>query len=258
MNIKIKILCLALAGAFLAFPAIAFAQTASPVPTGVARGANRDANLSRLNGLCTDAVNARVTSLNNANTRINGLVKLTADLKQKYSGEISTDISSLQALAAACTSDFNSQNIAQLRTDYKNVFLQYRIYAVFLPQTNLLVASDTMDVTADKLTDLAGKLQTRMTSAGNPGNTLSLLSDMNAKIADAKTQYASVQSQITSLTPQSFNSDPTGTTNTLKNARSEIQTGASDLRAAFADAKQIVAALKLVKSSPVPSPVATP
>ncbi len=252
MNTKIVLASISLSAFLLVNPLIAFAQSTSPVPTG----GNKAANLAKLNTNCTNAINQRLTSLNSALTRINGLQKLATNYKTQYSGEVNTDISGLQALQTQCTTDFNSGNIQALRKDYQNIFLQFRVYAVFLPQLWNLIASDTMSVTASKLADLANKLQTRVQQAGNPSNLTNLLSDMQAKVSDANTQYNNVESQVTPLTPSSYNTDPNGTTSILKNARSEIKTGASDLQTAWSDAKQIVQILKSMKTKN-PSPVVT-
>jgi hypothetical protein len=248
-KVKIIITVGSLATMIVVSPLAAFAQTVttSPVPSG--KAANQAARLANLHTLADNAINARLTSLNDVATRINGLVKLSSDQKTQFSGEITTDINGLTSLKTKVDAD---TDLATLRTDYRSIFTTYRIYAEFLPWVHLLVASDTMDVTADKLSDLATKLQSRIQAAGNPSNMTTLLSDMQAKIADARTQYSNVQSQITSLTPQSYDNDPSGTTATIKNARSEIQTGASDLRAAFADAKQIIQLLK-TSTTPVPT-----
>jgi len=236
--------------AMLSLTPFAFAQTVTPAPTEGAKAANQAARLANLHTLADNAISVRLTALNTASTRISGLVKLSTDQKNQYTGEITTDVNALSSLKTKADGD---TDLATLRTDYRSIFTTYRIYAEFLPQLHLLVASDTMGATTDKLSDLATKLQSRIQSAGNPSNLTSLLADMQAKIADAKTQYNAVESQVTSLTPQSYDTNPAGTTATLKTARSEIQTGVSDLKAAFADAKQIVQALQTtVTATPTP------
>lgn len=219
------------------YPFVTLAQT-TITPSVIPNQAGRLANLHTL---ADNAINMRLTDLTTAQTRINSLVKLSTDQKSQFNGEITTDINGLTSLKAKCDADVD---LPTLRTDYKTIFTQYRVYAEFLPQLHLSAASDTMSVTANKLSDFATKLQGRIQNSGNPSNLTNLLSDMQAKIGDANTQYGNVESQITPLTPQSYDNDPTGTSSTLKNARSEIQTGAGDLKAAWSDATQIVQALK--------------
>ena len=248
MKLKVTLTTLTMAGILLASPIITSAQTVTP---GARRAANQAARLSTLHTLADSAINKRLTSLNEASTRINGLVKLTGDQKSQFSGEITTYVNGLTSLKTKADAD---TDLPTLKADYRSIFSTYRIYAEFLPQVHILTASDTMAVTADKLSDLAAKLQSRIQTAGNPGNLTNLFSDMQARITDAKTQYSNVQSQVTSLTPQSYDNNATGTTATLKNARSQIQTGSGDLKTAFADAKQIIQAIKgnTTNSSPTP------
>lgn len=249
MHLKTAIITASLLAGILALPFTASAQSVTP-----ARGAGRRAaNLSRISTLCTNAINQRVTSLNTANTRISGLIKLSSSQKQQYSGEVSSDISGLQGVQTQCTNDYNAGNIQSLRADYKSVFTQYRVYAEFLPQLHLLIASDTMGVTDTKLSDLATKLQSRIQSDGNPSNLTSLLSDMQTQVTNANNEYTTVQTQVTSLTPQSYDSNPTSTDSTLQGARGDIKTGASDLKTAFSDAKQIIQALES-NNAPTPTP----
>ncbi len=84
-------------------------------------------------------------------------------------------------------------------------------------------------------------------------NLIALLSGMNSKITDVQTQHNNVGQQIAGLTPASYNTNPSGTTQTFQTART-IKTGANDLQIAFSDAKQIIQSLKSSgRVSPVPT-----
>ncbi len=222
----------------IAFAPIVLAQTVSPAQT--LRGENQTARLSALHTTCDNAISQRLTNLNDALTRVNGLAKLSADEKSQYSSQIQSDINGLTSLKSKCDAD---TDLTTLRDDIKSIYTNFRVYAEFLPVTRLLIAADTMTTTAGKLNDLYTKLVSRVSSAGNPSNLTALLSDMQSKINDANTQYNNVESQLTGLTPTSFDSNPSGTKSTIQTARSEIQTGSSDLKTALSDAKQIIQAL---------------
>lgn len=238
-----------------AFPVVASAQTVSVSPTGSTDKATR---LTTVNTNCQNAVNQRLSSLNAVGARIPTLKRLSSAQQQQFSNQVSTNTTGLQGVQTQCTTDFNSGNLTNLLADYKSVFTNYRIYAEMLPQLQLLIASDTMGYTATNLNTLYGKLQTRVQSVGNPSNLTGLLSDINAKITDAQTQYNNVESQIAGLTPASYNSNPTGTSTTFTTARGEIKTGAGDLQTAFSDAKQIIQALKSMHGiSPTSNPSTT-
>lgn len=249
MNFKTCLALVSITGFSLLTPVSALAQIAP-----LSSSANQQTRISTLHTNCDNQINQRLTDLNNALTRMHSLVKLSDDQKSQFAGEIQTDITGLTALKAKCDAD---TDLTTLKSDYKSIFTQYRVYAVFLPQIHLLIASDTMAVTNAQLSDLATKLQSRIQEAGNPSNLTSLLTDMQSKISDSHTQYQTIESQITPLTPNSFNTDPTGTKTTEQTARSELKTGVSDLHTAWSDAKQIVQILKSLKTQPSPTPSAS-
>ena len=246
LSLKVTVSALSIASTLIFSALPAFAQTA----TG---SANQSARLSALHTACDNAVSQRLASLQTLQTRITDLKKLSADQKTQYAGEITTDVNGLTSLKAKCDGD---TDLTTLRADYHSVFTSYRIYAVFIPQLHLLVASDTMGYTADLLSNYATKLQSRIQQDGNPSNLTALLSDMQAKITDAHTQYSQVESQVGSLTPDSYNTNPTGIKTTLQNARNEIKIGAQDLKTAWQDAQQIRQGLKPETNATV-SPVPT-
>jgi hypothetical protein len=227
----------------LTSPFSVFAQTVSSI-----QNANKTARLNTVNTNCQTATAQRLTSLSTIQVRIPTLKRLSSSQQQQFLGQVTTNISGLQGVQTQCTNDFNGGNLTNLINDYKSVFTTYRIYAEMFPQLNLLIASDSMGYTANNLTTLYAKLQTRVQQAGNPSNLTTLLADMNTKTSDAQTQYNAVESQISGLTPASYNSNPSGTTGIFQTARSAVKTGASDLQAAFADAKQIIQILKSMNS----------
>ena len=255
LDIKKIASIIGLSAVMVVSPGLSFAQNASP--TASPRGrfqANQQVRLTRLHTRCDQEIDTRINNLNSLNTTIGNFKKLSSAQKSQFQGEIQTDISGLTSLKAKCDAD---TDVATLTSDIKSIFTNFRVYAVFMPQIRLLAAADRMDVTADLLSDYAGKLQFRIQQQGNPANLVTLLNDMQAKIADARTQYANVISQITPLSPSSF----PGSNPTLQNARAEIKTGSQDLRAAFQDSKQIRQGLKSLGGTSItssPSPTSTP
>ena len=249
LNIRKTATIIGLSAVLAVNPGLAFAQSASPAS---APNARQQARLTRLHARCDQEIDVRVNSLNKLNTTVGNLKKLSSAQISQFQSEIQTDINALTILKAKCDAD---TDLPTLISDIKSIFNNYRVYAVFMPQIRLLAAADRMDITADLLSDYANKLQFRIQSQGNPANLVSLLSDMQAKIADARTQYGNVISQIIPLSPSSF----PGSNPVLQNARGEIKTGAGDLKTAWQDAKQIRQGLKSlggtsITSSPSPTP----
>lgn len=225
-------------------PMAAFAQVSTAPQTSTSQtalGNNQVAKIANIKSRADTEIDKRLASLNAAATRINAAKKLTTADKSNFSAQIQTDISNLTTLKTKIDAD---TDLATLRTDAKTIFADFRVYAVFLPQIHLLSAVDTMGVTADNLTAIATKLQTRIQTDQGKGKDVSQLqawlADMQSKIADAKSLYIAVEAEVSPLTPAGY----PGATATLKDARTKIKTGAADLRAAWQDARQIVGALK--------------
>ena len=232
-------------------PAIALAQTASPLITPK-NSAGQAERLANLHSVCDTQVANRVDLLNRLLVRVNGLKRLSANEKSQFSSEIQTDINNLNQIKTKCDSD---TTLPILRADVRTIYTNLRIYAVFAPQVRLLVAADSLDYVDGLLAGYSTKLQFRINQQGNPANLTSLLNDMNAKISDAQTQYTNAENLILPLNPASY----PNSNQVLQNARTDIRNGASDLRSAWQDAIQIRQGLKSlggtsITSSPSPTP----
>lgn len=220
----------------------AFAQygtAAVPTARTTAQTANQTTRITNIKTRADKEIEFRLTSLNDALSRISNAKKLSADDKTKFTGEIQTDITALTNLKTKIDAD---TDLTTLITDAKTIFTDYRVYAIFLPQVHMLSAIDIIGVTADNLATVSGKLQTRIQTTQSQGkdvtNLNTLLSDMNAKIADSKTQAQAAEAEIVSLTPSNFPA-----TSTLQDARSKIKTASQDLKTARNDALQILQGL---------------
>jgi chromosome segregation ATPase len=186
-------------------------------------------------------IQRRVTSLTELITKINSLKKLSATDKSGFANQIQAQIDSLNTLKTKINAD---TDLATLRTDVQSIILSYRIYVVYLPQTRMLIAADSMGTTADNLTTLSIKLQTLITASGATGDTLTnlqgLLTDMETNIKNANDSYQSVETEILALTPQGY----PGNRTTLMDARAKLKTGLTDIKTARDDAKKIVKILR--------------
>lgn len=227
-------------GVVLASATAVFAQTPTGVsvsPTFKARAAERAANLvDRLKDKASKELDRRISSLNKLLTRINGIKRLTADQKSTLTTQVQNEISNLNALKTKIAGD---TDIATLRTDVQSIVKSYRIYALFIPKIYIIVNADRLVDIADEMTQIAGKLQARIDAAKVAGNDTTemqnLLSDYNAKIADAKTQAQNAINLVMPLIPDGFPGNKT----TLQSARTTLQTARADLRDARKDTQQI-------------------
>lgn len=247
--------------ALLGAAAPAFAQDVAPAPISVTGTVNANASTggtsvgvsAKLSARITAAkshanqeIDRRITILNDMNTKVQAMVKLSADEKTSIASSIAAQVSDLTTLKAKIDAD---TDIATLKVDIKSITASYRIFALVVPQSRIEVAVDKINTAAESLTTLAGKLQVRITSAQTAGKDVASISasltDMNAKLADANVQASAAASEVANLTPD--NGDKTkmqSNEQALKDARSKIQVALKDLAAARQDAGTIVKGLK--------------
>ena len=255
LNISKAINILGLTAMLALTPGVAFAQSASPTSSPNPRQSARiAARLTVLHARCDNEITMRVNSLTTLNTNVGQLKKLSSSQISQFQSEIQTDITNLNTLKAKCDAD---TDVTTLISDIKSIFTNYRVYAVFMPQVRLLAAADRILTTADLLTDYQGKLAYRVSQQGSPSNLVALINDMQSKITDARTQANNVISMVTPLSPSSF----PGSNPTLQSARTDVKTGATDLRNAYQDGLQVRQGLKSLGGTSItssPLPTATP
>ncbi len=128
--------------------------------------------------------------------------------------------------------------------DVKNIYVQFRIYAVVLPrdygeiwmfhQQNVVARMQDIN---PKITDLIQKAK----DAGKDVTQLDALQqDYEAKLTDATNHLNDAQSLIPSLVPANY----PGTDQTLKNYRADLKASHDDIKDAASDLHQMVQILK--------------
>jgi hypothetical protein len=190
----------------------------------------------------------RIESLNKLINRINEFKKISAEQKSALAAQIQTEINALTGLQAKIKLD--TDPIA-LKTDVQSIMSGYRVYALFIPQIQIIASADRMLTTADDLTIIYDKLKSR--ASGGDSSLQTLLADMQTKITDAKTQAQNAMNAVIPLTPEGYPGNKT----ILENARKTLQTGQQDLVTARDDAKQIVKGLHTIKTTVSPAPSST-
>lgn len=189
-------------------------------------------------------IDRRIDSLNKLITKINNIKRLTTDQKSSLVAQIQSQIDQLNSLKTKIAAD---TDIATLKTDVQSIVTSYRIYLLYIPKIHILTGSDVMLETADKLTEISNKLQTRITEAKAQGKDVSsletTLASMQSKITDAKKQAEDAKNAVLPLTPEGYPGNKT----TLESARKMLQTGRQDLNQARIDAKTIINGLKSLK-----------
>jgi hypothetical protein len=181
----------------------------------------------------------RVASLTKSIGRVTANKYLTDADRATILDRLNSDISGLQALGAKIAADTDR---AVAAADFATIFTNYRVYAVALPQSHYAAAADALTGTViPKLNDAYQKLSDAL--ASSPKST----PDLQAKLADMRTQIDKTVSTITgvaasalAVTPAQYNANHA----VLAPKRAAIVTAQASARAARADAKTIVLALK--------------
>lgn len=224
-----------------------YAQTSLRAKTPLTNGktASNSANtnsgaVENLKNRAATEIDRRITALNKLLTKLSTLKRVSDTQKSSLSTLIQNEISSLNSLKAKIQAD---TDLATLRTDTKSIVSSHRIFALFMPQVRLLAAADALNTSAAKMTELAGKLETRIATASSSGqNTASLttlLESMKSNISDAQTQANAVITAVSPLTPDGYPANRT----TLITAKQNLQSGHQSLKKAAQDARQIIVKL---------------
>lgn len=184
---------------------------------------------------------ARLAALDKLNATAAGHKNLTSDQKSTIAQDVTTNNNGLSALKTKLDAE---TTVDAARSDVKNIYVQYRIYAVVLPrdygeielflEQNITTRMKNADAT---LSDLIAKAQAK----GDDVTQLnSLKSDYDARLADATTNENNAQGLIPSLVPANY----PGTDDTLKTYRSDLKNARQDLQAAESDLDQMQTILK--------------
>ncbi len=191
-------------------------------------------------------ITRRINFLKELSSKIDKIKKLSDADKTNLKTQIQAQIDGLNALQTKINSD---TDLTTLRADVKSIISDYYIFAFFRVKISLLFAADRLSATTDTLSLIYTKLQTRINEDKANGKDVTslevLLSDMLAKINDAKSQYQAAETELNTLTAQGY----PGNRSSLFDARTKLKLGAQDLRAAYQDAVKIRQGLGDIKGN---------
>lgn len=241
-------------------PSVSFAQTSTTSATNPAalkreqamerKTAAQDTQMANLQTRAALEIDRRITSLTNLITRINAFKHITTEQKTTLTTQVQNEITALNTLKTKIQAD---TTIDTLRTDVKSIVASYRIYALFMPQIQIMAAADSLLQTDDQATELAAKLTTRIQEAQADGADITLLnttlSTMQAKITEAKTEANTAITTVSSLTPEGYPNNKTA----LQTERSQLVTAKQTLISVKTDAKTIVTTLRNLQIKTPPS-----
>jgi hypothetical protein len=239
--LRIRLAAAALgAGLVLAVPAAALAAPGDRTRPPVAES-TRPADADTLRARCLEAIDKRLTALGTASQRLAAAEHVTDEHEVTLAGIIAETSASLDALAGEIGADTEAE---ALKAHCRSIFEDHRVFALVLPRTRLVVASDTAGAAADRLDQAADRIEQAIAEAGAAGKDVTQakadLEAMRAEIDSARTTAAGVPDGILALTPADWNANH----EVLTPAREALHSARADLKAARDLARGIVAALK--------------
>lgn len=191
-------------------------------------------------------IDRRIESLTKLQIRVQAMVRVSDATKASLKATIDEQIDLLTDLK---TTIQNTTDEAALKAAIASITKSYRVYMLVMPQIQMLAASDRITTTADLMTTLNGKLDTRIAEAKTAGKDVGTLeaasADMKTQIAEAKANASAVITLTTNLKPD--NGDKAlmeSNKKALTDARAKIKAAHEDLKQARKDAETIVKGLK--------------
>ncbi len=247
-----KITSLTIASLLLALvltTGVALAESASS--SSKAKG--DDKALTNLIAHSDKAITARIDALNTLATRINDMKLVSADSKASLASQIQNQIGGLTALKTKIDAD---TDLPTLKTDAKTITGSFRVFALVIPQGQIIAAADRLNTIAGDLSAVAGKLQTRLNDALSAGKDIikltTALTDLNAKVTDAQTQAQAAINRIANLAPDNGDATVMAANKTaLTQSRADLHVGQQDVVTARQD---IEAIRKGIKAFKLPAP----
>src|SRR2546430_23986 len=139
------------------------------------------------------------------------------------------DITGLKTLDTTIQAD---TAITAAKADAQTIFTDFRVYALVLPVTHLVIATDAMtNVVIPKMTTVADALQLIITKT-NATSEQPTLEDMKAQIAGALTTTNGLAADLQSFTPAQWNANH----DLLAPDRGKVSSARTDLGKARRDA----------------------
>ncbi len=186
-------------------------------------------------------ISRRLTVLDTLTTKITSSTKLSNADQQTLSSEVSGEIGGLTSLKTKLDAD---TSLTTAIPDAQAIFADYRVFALVVPQVNLIKTADQQQITEGKLAALATKIQADITvdqTSGRDVTNLQIeLNALSVKTAAAQAISSGIENGVITLTPSDYNTNHA----VLSGDRNQLKTAQEDISAAISDAKTLVSNLK--------------
>jgi hypothetical protein len=191
-------------------------------------------------------IDRRIKGLDKLVERVKKAKKLTDAQKASLTKLVQDQKTALMDLKAKIAAD---TDLATLRADIQSIGKSHRIYALVLPQIEVIATADRALTLADTIAALGVKLQARITEAQAAGKDVTalnaLMTSLNAQVSDAKTKAQAAIDLVLTLTPD--NGDQAkfaANRKALQDARVKVREAHKALSEARHDASDITKALR--------------
>jgi hypothetical protein len=202
----------------------------------------------------------RLNALAKLNTKVQTAYtnkRITSDQENVLTADVSTNQSGLNNLKAKLDAESDG---AAARQDVKNIYLQFRIFAVVLPRDYRELYLDLIINVHARMVGLEPKLQTAIDKAppSEQAQLNPLFADYKSQLQAVEGQIDAAQGELPQLTPENFNNNRSAYETALTNLKNDERTAHSDLKQAASDLHQMAHILKVPSSAtPIASPSAT-
>ena len=179
--------------------------------------------------------------------RLTALAKLGDSVSSEHNLKHITDDEANALLADVSTNETNLNTLKSkldtetsavaARLDVRNIFFEFRIYAVVLPRDYRQLHVDIERTVHDKLKDLEPQLQQAINNASSSEQAQlnALFSDYKQQVAAAEPQIDTATATLPTLTPASYNLNSSTYKANLKTVSDAEQAAHSDLQKAASD-----------------------
>ncbi|MBW4061763.1 hypothetical protein HJC99_04315 [Candidatus Saccharibacteria bacterium] len=224
----------------------------TPLPAvGTVAKSAQAAHIANLKTHGAAEINRRITSLQASIAALGVSTKISASDKATLTSQLQAEVTSLQALATKLAAD---TTLTDARADVTSIFNGYRVYALMLPKTQLVIADDALTTIGESFNALAHSLQDKITATKAKGIDISAaqasLTAAELKLDDARPKYTGLATAVIGLDSADYNANRA----ILAGDRAQLIAARADFTGARADIATVITSLGGTATSPSPSP----
>lgn len=216
--------------AIAAILAGSIALSGGTVPT-VSSDLDPGAALDEIQRAAERATDNRIRALEEALDKVEDNDHLTDAHSSAISATLQADLDAMHDLQAEIAAE---DSVDEARAAYRSIFIDYRVYAVAIPQSMYAAAADAL--TDSALPRLQQAHDDLAEAADGDAELDAALADMQASIDEAAKLLDGLGDAALAVTPADFNTDP----DVLREIRATLRDAANAARDAREDAREIL------------------